>query len=145
MACNEKLTFFTSEQPKGLKLWSSQKVCDAVHYLFDNIFIRFGSKLYRHIVGIPMGTNCAPLIADMFLFVMRENLCCFFLTIIKQMLLKHLTLPDDISMTCLSNIDNSYFEQMVSQSFPLNLSYKANSSGTEAPFSDLRLVHYKSL
>ena len=32
------------------------------------MFIRFGSKLYRHIVGIPMGTNCAPLIADLFLF-----------------------------------------------------------------------------
>ena len=34
----------------------------------DNIFIRFGSKLYRQIVGIPMGTNCAPLAADFFLF-----------------------------------------------------------------------------
>ena len=31
-------------------------------------FIRFGSKSYRHIVGIPMGTNCAPLVADLFLF-----------------------------------------------------------------------------
>ena len=43
-------------------------MCDALHYLLDNIFIRFGSKLYRQIVGIPMGTNCAPLIADLFLF-----------------------------------------------------------------------------
>ena len=37
----------------------------ALHYLLDNIFIRFGSKLYRQIVGIPMGTNCAPLVADL--------------------------------------------------------------------------------
>ena len=34
----------------------------------DNIYIRFGTKLYRQIVGIPMGTNCAPLVADLFLF-----------------------------------------------------------------------------
>ena len=34
----------------------------------DNIFIRFGSKLYRQIVGIPIGTNCIPLIADLFSF-----------------------------------------------------------------------------
>ena len=27
----------------------------ALHYLLDNILIRFGSKLYRQIVGIPMG------------------------------------------------------------------------------------------
>ena len=43
-------------------------MCDALNYLLDNIFIKFGSKLYRQIVGIPMGTNCAPLVADVFLF-----------------------------------------------------------------------------
>ena len=42
-----------------------------------------------------MGTNCAPLVADLFCFVMRETLCCLFLTIIMLMLLKHLTLPQD--------------------------------------------------
>ena len=68
LAFNEKHALFTSEQPKRFKLWSCQKVCDALHSLFDNIFIRFGSKLYRQIIGIPMVTNCAPLVADLFLF-----------------------------------------------------------------------------
>ena len=63
-----KMLFFTSEQPKRYKLWSCQKMCDALHYLLDKIFIRFGSKLYRQIVGIPMGTICSPLIADLLLF-----------------------------------------------------------------------------
>ena len=49
-------------------LWSCQKLCDALNYLLDNIFIRFGSKLYRQILGILMGTNGAPLVADLFLF-----------------------------------------------------------------------------
>ena len=43
------------------------------HYLLDNIFIRFGSKLYRQNVGIPMGTNCAPLVADLFLFCYERD------------------------------------------------------------------------
>ena len=68
-----KMPFFTSEQPKRYKLWSCQKMCDALHYLLDNIFIRFGSKLYRQIVGIPMGTNCAPLVADLFLFCYERD------------------------------------------------------------------------
>ena len=38
-------------------------MCDAFHYLLDNIFIRF-----RQIVGIQIGTNCAPLVVDLFLF-----------------------------------------------------------------------------
>ena len=63
-----KMPFFTSEHPKRYKSWSCQKMCDALHYLLDNTFIRFGSKLYRQIVGILMGTDCAPLVADLFLF-----------------------------------------------------------------------------
>ena len=46
----------------------SENVC-ALHYLVDNISIRFGSELYKQIVGIPMGTNCAPLVADLLLFL----------------------------------------------------------------------------
>ena len=64
----------------------------------DTKFLRFSSKLYRQIVGTAMDTNCAPPVADLFLFcyVMKDTSSCLFLTIIMQMLLKHLTLPIDI-------------------------------------------------
>ena len=42
-------------------------------FLLDNIFTRFGSKLYRQVVGIPIGTNCAPLVADLFLFCYERD------------------------------------------------------------------------
>ena len=42
-------------------------------YLLDNIYIRFGNKLYRQIVRIPMVTNCAPLVADLFLFCYERD------------------------------------------------------------------------
>ena len=58
---------------KRYKLWSCQNVCVALIYLLHNINIRFGTKLYRHIVGIPMGTNCAPLVADLFLFCYERD------------------------------------------------------------------------
>ena len=38
-----------------------------------NIFIRFGTKLYRQVVGIPMRTNYASLAADFFLFCYERN------------------------------------------------------------------------
>ena len=71
-------------------------MCDALHYLLDNIFIIFGSKLYKQIEGIPMGTHCAPLVADLFCVVMRDTLCCLCQTIIELILLKLLTPPPDI-------------------------------------------------
>ena len=52
-------------------------MCDALHYLFDSIFISFGSKVYRQIVGIPMGTDCAPLVADLFLFCYEREFMFF--------------------------------------------------------------------
>ena len=48
-------------------------MCDARRYHLDKIFIRFGSKLYRQIVGIPIGTYCAPLVADLFLFCYERD------------------------------------------------------------------------
>ena len=33
-----------------------------------NIYVQFEGRVYQQIMGIPMGTNCAPLIADLFLF-----------------------------------------------------------------------------
>ena len=46
-------------------------MCEALTYPLDNtyIYIRFRTKIYRGSVGIPMGTNCAPVIADLFYFV----------------------------------------------------------------------------
>ena len=64
LACNDRNAFFTSENPKKYHAWKCQNVCDAMTFLLDNIFIRFGTKLYRQVVGIPMGTNCVPLVAD---------------------------------------------------------------------------------
>ena len=50
----------------------------------------------------------------------------------------------DILIYILLYIDNPYFEQMVSQIYPTELQLnKANSSDTEVPFLDLRLVQFQ--
>ena len=75
-------------------------MCEALIYLLDNMYIRFGTKSYRQLVGIPMGTNCAPLVADFFLFCYeRDFMTFFFLTLSKLKLLTHLNLYLDIWTT----------------------------------------------
>jgi hypothetical protein len=39
-----------------------------LEFLIDNIFVSFGGTLFQQVVGIPMGTNCAPLLADLMLY-----------------------------------------------------------------------------
>ena len=141
MVCNDKNVFFTSEQPKRYQLGSCQKICDALHYLLDNIFIRFGSKVYRQIVGIPMGNGyyCAPFVADLFLFCYERD---FLLSLSAN---NHTDITEAFNSTSrylddLLNIDNPYFEQMVGQIYPTDLQLnKANSSDIEVPFLDLNL------
>ena len=114
-------------------------MCDVLHYLLDNIFIRFASKLYRQIVGIPMGTNCAPLVADLFLFCYERD---FMLSLSDNNQADIIEAFNSTSryLNDLLNIDNPYFEQMVGQIYPTELQLnKANSSDTEAPFLDLNL------
>ena len=114
-------------------------MCDALHYLLDNIFIRFGSKLYRQIVGITMGTNCAPLVADLSLFCYERD---FMLSLSDNNQTDIIEAFNSTSryLDDLLNIYNPYFEQMVDQIYPTELQLiKANSSDTEAPFLDLNL------
>ena len=133
LACNEECAFLTSDVYNNHNLWSCQKVCDALVYLLDNIFIRFGTKLYRQTIGIPMGTNCAPLVSDLFLFcyerdfmksLSRENQA----DIIEAFSSNSRYLDD------LLNIDNICFDQMVDRIYPTKLQLnRANSSDTDAP------------
>ena len=39
-----------------------------LEFLIDNIFVIFGGRVFHQTVGIPMDTNCAPLLADLFLY-----------------------------------------------------------------------------
>ena len=102
--------------------------------LLDNIYIRFGTKVYRQIVGIPMGTNCAPLIADLFLFCYERD----FMTSLSD--LKQAEIIEAFKSTSrylddFLNIDNPYFEGMVNCIYPPELQLnKANTSDTKPHF-----------
>ena len=39
-----------------------------IEFLVDNIYVRFGGQLFQQMIGIPVGINCAPLLADLFLY-----------------------------------------------------------------------------
>ena len=39
-----------------------------IEFLIDNIFVQFGGRLFRQTIGIPVGTNRAPLLTDLFLY-----------------------------------------------------------------------------
>ena len=134
-----KMHFSLQKKTKKYNAWSSQNVCDALTFSLDNIFIRFGTKLYKQVVGIPMGTNCAPLVADLFLFCYERD---FIMSLSDD---KQADVIDAFNTTSrylddILNIYNVYFDNMVSQIYPSELQLnKANTSDTKAVFLDLHL------
>ena len=126
IACNDRHASFTSDAVRNSNLWSCQKVCEALTFLLENIYIGFGSKLYRQIVGIPMGTNTAPLVADLFLFCYERD----FMQSLSDA--NQSEVIEAFNSTCTSrylddllNINNNsyFFDSMVSYIYPSKLQY----------------------
>ena len=90
---------------------SNQRVCNSLHYLLVNIFIRFGAKLYRRIVGIHMGTNFAAFVADLFLYCFKKTSFSFCKNQANVIVAFTFT---SRYLDGLLNIDNHYFEQIES-------------------------------
>ena len=87
-----------------------------------------------------MGTNCAYLVADLFLFCYERD---FMMSLSDD---KQADIIDAFNTTSryldhnILNINNVYFDNMVSQIYPAELQLnKANISDTEASFLDLHL------
>ena len=92
-------------------------MCETFTFLLDNIYIRFGSKLYRQIVGIPMGTNCAPFVADLFLFCYERD---FMLSLSDDNQSEVIEAFNSTSwyLDDLLNSDNNFFDSMVNHIYP---------------------------
>ena len=107
--------------------------------LFVGKHFRFGTKLYRQEVGIPMGSNCAILVAVLFLFCYERD---FMMSFSDD---KQADVIDAFNTTSryldnILNIDNVYLNVMVSQTYLSELQLnKANTSDTKAAFLDLHL------
>ena len=64
----EMKCYFTSDPLNRDIQYTANDICKMIEFLLDNLYVRFGGQLFRQMVGIPMETNCAPLLVDSFLY-----------------------------------------------------------------------------
>ena len=95
-------------------------MCEALTFLLDNICIKFGSKLYVQIVVIPMGTYCAPLVADLFLFCYERDFMLSFSEDNQSDVIEAFNSTSRY-LDDLLNIDNNFFDSMVNRIYPSEL------------------------
>jgi hypothetical protein len=57
--------YFVKHHSDSTKKFSETDIFNMLEFLIDNIFVMLGGRVFRtDTVGIPMSTNCAPLLAD---------------------------------------------------------------------------------
>ena len=66
-------SYFTNDPLNGDNKYTANGICKMIEFLVDNIYVRFGGQLFRQIVGIPVGTNCAHFWLTCFSIPMRMS------------------------------------------------------------------------
>ena len=115
-----------------------------IEFLVDNIYVRFGGQLFRQMVGIPMGTNCAPLLADLFPYSYENE---FFDKLIKEGK-KKLDRKFNLSYRYtddLISFNNTRFKEFISDIYPKELTISETTESTSiVSYLDLLFIRDKS-
>ena len=130
---------WTNSKGKHKHCWSKDDLIKHTKWLIDNIFVVCGDSLFKQVIGIPMGTDCAPFLANLFLFAYewkwltkkfkekdfecleRFNACFRYI--------------DDL--LCLNN--DQMMDDVMTEIYPPELSLTSDGAIYRAPYLDLDL------
>ena len=89
-------------------------------FLIDNIFVTIGGCVFQQTISILMGTNCAPLLADLFLYSYETD----FIQELLRKKEKKLAISLNFTFRYINDVfslNNSKFLTMLNTSIPSNL------------------------
>ena len=126
--------YFVKEHSDSKNKYTEDNIVNMLEFLVDSIFVVFGGKVFQQIVGIPMGTNCAPLLADIFLYSYTVFAFNWKEKIASQFNFTYRYIDDVLS------ISNPDFENYLGQMYPTELEIKdTTESSASASYFDLLL------
>jgi hypothetical protein len=106
-------------------------------FLIDSLFAMFDGRIFRQTVGIPMGTNCAPPLANLFLYSYEADFIQWLFKKNEKKLAQSFNfmfcyIDDVLSLT------NSRFGDFVDRIYPIELEIK-DTTNTDRSTSYLDL------
>ena len=124
----------------GDGMYTTDNICKMIEFLIDNIFVQFAGRLFRQMIGIPMGTNCAPLLTDLFLYSYENEFLDNMIRSGHRRLARSFNLRyryiDDLIV-----FNNKKFVDHLKEIYPSQLTVeKANKSDHLADYLDLTFI-----
>ena len=123
-----------------INTFSRNKIKSMVEWLVSNTYFKYGEDVYRQVVGIPMGTSCAPYLANLFLVKYETDYIKNSMAVDYNMCrkIKHIfRLMDDLVVLNDDNVFETVYKKIYPASLELN---KTNEDNTAATFLDVRVV-----
>ena len=133
------ITFWANDKTSTrYTYFSCRELGLAIDFLIDNIYVRFGSSVFRQVIGISMGTNSAPLLADLFFHTFEYD---FMVKTMKQDITKAIQFSNTFRyIDDLFSINNVNFGNCISAIYPSELELKDTStSSTEVCYLDTNI------
>ena len=132
-------TYFVINESKKKNKFTEDQIIDMLNFLIDNIFVQFGGRVFQQTIGIPMGTNCAPLLADLFLHSYEAD----FLQSLLDKKDRRLALSFNLTFRYIDDVlslNNSRFGDFLHLIYPQELEIKdTTDSRKSASYLDLHL------
>ena len=120
-------------------IFSKSSLKNSIKYLLDNCYFKFGNKIFKQVIGIPMGSDPAPFMANLFLYYYENK----WILSMKKHNLRHARmfsntfryLDDLIAIN-----DGNLFEKYHREIYPPELELKKENDGLkETSFLDLEI------
>ena len=124
----------------GDKMHTADNMCKMIEFSIDNIFVQFGEHLLHQVIRSPMGTNCAPLLADLLLYSYENQFLGNMIRSGHRRVARSFNLcyryNDDLTV-----FNNKKFLDYLKEIYPSQLTVeKANKSDHLADYLDLTFV-----
>lgn len=137
LCVTSKTAFFSDKLHSNMSYFTVSSLIAAVVYLIDNSFIIYKGGVYKQVIGIPMGTNSAPHMANIYLAVYEQEYIKKLNQDNKKQELKLLQSIFRFQDDLLVLNDNAYFETIYREIYPEEMFLKkTNISSQKVNFLD---------
>ena len=133
------ISHFVEHHSDSTKTFSETDILNMLECLIDHIFAMFSGRVFQQTVGMPMGTTCAPLLADLFLYSYEADFIQRLLKKNEEKLARFFNFTfryiDDVLL-----LNNYRFGDFVDRIYPIELEIKdTTDTDRSASYRDLHL------
>ena len=148
IVCNEYLknSYFSDSisVSRSCIKFTKDELLECIYFLIDNAYVKYNGSIYKQVIGIPMGTSCAPHKANIYLHQYEYE---YFIKLYEANKVSDLTkleyvfrYQDDL----LSMNDFGLLERVLSDIYPAEMIInKTNISTCKTTFLDLNISIYR--